>query len=491
MNKNYLNHLNKLMEGNIEDIIEAIDMLNEAVDSKLKDLVARRNMILTANKTNNTNTIIINKGKVVKVTEEKIIDNTNHERINTLEAENYALKEMNHALEDRLEEMEKAYDQLAKDLQNRCDRIETLKDEIDKLNETKKAVEDTKEYENVYCGECQEDTKQEILNTKELKCTVCGEVWERFVDEEDEDPIVEDTEEQEEIIEEDDTLKIEYISHVALKNNQGYFFLYTMTDGDKTIEFTAVAQRNHRLPVVYDACPNDLELIELIKEDINNRVGIYNRLDNDYAPDYRYHRSDDLFIYFDEAANVFKGYYCGNGVYGGRAFVFDINSNEGPCSRAFKQLIKDHKAGNFGKFTTMNGKGKSITMWAERITKECRQLWKQSMNATKIDEAKVLVNKPWKATNEVQYNAAIKFLADMGISVQLDSKSYQESVDAELRHISELRNKGNNRYGRATVELHMNRAKELGLTNLFAAEDTKDKQINKGGCPDELADIEL
>ena len=287
-------------------------------------------------------------------------------------------------------------------------------------------------------------------------------------------------------------MKIEYINHVALKNNQGYSFLYTMTDGDKTIEFTAVAQRNHRLPVVYDACPNDLELIEFIKEDINNRVGIYNRLDNDYAPDYRYHRSDDLFIYFDEAANVFKGYYCGNGVYGGRAFVFDINSNEGPCSRAFKQLIKDHKAGNFGKFTTMNGKGKSITMWAERITKECRQLWKQSKNATKIDEAKVIASKPWKAADEKQYNAAIKFLADMNVHVQLDSRSYQECVDAELRHISDLRNKGNNRYGKATVEKHINRAKELGLTNLFAAEETKEQQnTTKGSISDELADIEL
>lgn len=49
---------------------------------------------------------------------------------------------------------------------------------------TNPAVEDTKEYENVYCGECQEDTKQEILNTKELKCTVCGETWERFTEEE-------------------------------------------------------------------------------------------------------------------------------------------------------------------------------------------------------------------------------------------------------------------------------------------------------------------
>ena len=49
---------------------------------------------------------------------------------------------------------------------------------------TNPVVEDTKEYENVYCGECQEETKQEILNTKELKCTVCGETWERFTEEE-------------------------------------------------------------------------------------------------------------------------------------------------------------------------------------------------------------------------------------------------------------------------------------------------------------------
>ena len=450
----------------------------------------------------NTQPVVINKGKIVRVVEERTIDNTDHKRIEALEAENHALKEMNHTLEDRLEEMEKAYDQLAKDLQNRCERIEILKDEIDKLNKPEEIVEETKEYENAYCGECMECTDQEILkDTNELKCSQCGEVWERFVDEEDEDPIVEDTEEiieQEEEVEEID-LRIEYVDHKEFKS--GISFLYKFTEGDKTKEMLVLASRNHRLPIVYDLDVNDIELMEMLKEDINNRTGMYNAIENDIVPEYRYHRSadGDLFIYFDEAAELFKGYYCGNGTYGARAFVFDIKENNGPCSRAVKELIKDHKKGSYGKFTTMNGKGKCITMWAERITKECRQLWKQSKNATKIDEAKVLVNKPWKATNEKQYNAAIKFLADMGISVQLDNKSYQESVDAELRHISELRNKGNNRYGRATVEQHMNRAKELGLTNLFAAEDTEDKgnkstkepENNTGGNPDEFADIEL
>ena len=164
----------KLMEKResmINELLEALEILGYQVNGAIT----------------NSQPVVINKGKVVRVVEvkERIVKESDDVKVKELEAENHALKEMNNTLEDRLKEMEKAYDQLVKDLNNRCERIETLKEEINKLNETKKAIEDTKQYENAYCGECMECTDQEVMkNTNELKCTQCGQLWERFVDEE-------------------------------------------------------------------------------------------------------------------------------------------------------------------------------------------------------------------------------------------------------------------------------------------------------------------
>lgn len=336
-----------------------------------------------------------------------------------------------------------------------------------------------------YCGTCMMETLQ-YREGGEFVCTECGEKWELLQC--DPYPILnkfiqlEDEESEEEI------MPIEYVSHIALPNNNGYSFLFRVPCEDKDIEFTAVASRNHRLPIVYDADPNDIDLLERVKGMINEKTHIYDSLENDYVPDYRYHRGEDYFIYFDEQAEIFKGYYCGNDVYGGRAFVFDINNQEGPCSRALRQLIKDHKAGQFGAYTSMKGKGTTITKWREKILNECRQLWKLSKNMSKINEAKCVIDKPW-TTTEQRFNAAIRFLTQMNIEHECKYESYDAAVDAELRHIAEVRAKGNDRYGRDTVKTFQDRIHELQLTNLY-----EQQQVNKtiqNDIPDEWAELEL
>lgn len=105
------------------------------------------------------------------------ISNTNaasEEEIIRLTEELEAAKRTIEELNRRAKEDEEYINSLRVENERHLNRIFDL---------TNPAVEDTKEYENVYCGECQEDTKQEILNTKELKCTVCGETWERFTEE--------------------------------------------------------------------------------------------------------------------------------------------------------------------------------------------------------------------------------------------------------------------------------------------------------------------
>lgn len=336
-----------------------------------------------------------------------------------------------------------------------------------------------------YCGNCDKETMQ-YRNEGEFVCTECNDRFELFANEE---YVVTDSFVK--LESEEELMPIEYVSHIALPNNNGYSFLFKVPCEDKDIEFTAVASRNHRLPIVYDADPNDMDLLERVKGMINEKTHIYDSLENDYVPDYRYHRGEDYFIYYNEQTDVFKGYYCGNDVYGGRAFVFDINSQEGPCSRALKQLVKDHKAGQFGAYTSMKGKGTTITKWREKILNECRQLWKLNKNMSKINEAKCVIDKPWTAT-EQRFNAAIRFLAQMNIEHECKYESYDAAVDAELRHIAEVRAKGNDRYGRDTVKAFQDRIHALQLTNLY--EQQQQQQVNntnQNDIPDEWAELEL
>lgn len=324
------------------------------------------------------------------------------------------------------------------------------------------------------------------LNIKYLWETI-GEVIDTKEEVHDEEPISENiTTDDEEIIEEDKLAPIEYVSHVALKDNTGYSFLFKMDLGDKVVEFTAIAGKNHKYPIVFDACPNDLELLDEVKQIINEKTGIYNNLETDVA-EYRYHRGEDLFIYYDEENEMFKGYYCGNDVYGGRAFVFDIKDQQGPCSRSFRQLIKDHKANNFGAYTTMNGKGVTITKWKERILQECRKIYKISKNQHKVDAALALALKPWKA-DLMTFNAAIRLLSKLEVEYDFKYESYDAAVDFELRHIAEVRAKGNTRYGKDTQERFQDRIHQLGLASLYLVPTDK-KAVNTSD--DEFADVVL
>lgn len=190
-----------------------------------------------------------------------------------------------------------------------------------------------------FCGSCLMDTLQ-YREGGEVVCTECGEKWELIPYEEYKvlNKYVQITEEEDE-----NDYTLECVNHISLPDNMGYSFLFRLHLDDTVQEFVAFASKNHKLPVIFDADPNDMDLHNRVKDIIDEETHIYNNLTNDYAPDYRYTRNEDHFIYFDEAAGIFKGYYCGNDVYGGRAFVFDINGKEGPCSRVIRQIIKDHK----------------------------------------------------------------------------------------------------------------------------------------------------
>ena len=494
MNKHVLNYLSK---ASMEDLFALQDLTNQTIVSRVNNYAQRIGMELIAAQTikETKANVNITKGKIVKVVEEKIVEVEKEIIVekevkvtdDKLKAENYALKETNHMLENRIKEYEKEIEQLRKENARHLDRLNqyaTAEYERE-IKAQEEAEEDNKQYEIAYCGSCYCDTKQEIVNNgAELKCTECGEYWERFTEE------GEDTIEPECTQLDPETVKLECISYKELPDNNGYSFLYTMTDSEQTVEFTAVANRYHELPIVFDACPEDIELLEIVKQDINSKVGIYNTLENDYAPKYRYHRSRELFIYFDEVAEIFKGYYCGNGTYGGRAFVFDIkNAKQGPCSRSFRQLIKDHKAGQWGKFTTMNGKGTSITKWKDTIVEECRKLYKQAKHGADIDKALVFVKEPWKAANEKEYNAALRFLAQMKVEYRSEYTSYTQAIDDELRHIVDVRVR-NPRYGADTVKKFQDRIHALKLTSLYL----DDKQPNKpaqSNNNDAFADVEL
>ena len=344
-----------------------------------------------------------------------------------------------------------------------------------------------------FCGSCLMDTLQ-YREGGEVVCTECGERWELIPYEEYKvlnkyAQFVEDEEDEEE----EDDYTLECVNYVSLPDNAGYSFLFKLHLGDTIQEFVAFANQNHRLPVIFDADPNDRDLHNRVKNIIDEETGLYSNLLNDYVPDYRYTRKDDYFIYFDEAAGIFKGYYCGNDVYGGRAFVFDINSKEGPCSRSVRQLIKDHKAGNFGKYTTMNGKGTTITKWRNKLLEECRALYKLSKNNTQIEEAKAVLDRPW-LYNEVKYNAALRFLAKMNVKYDSKYESYDAAIDAKLMNLSENYD-SDNKFNKAADKLivkFQDRIRALKLTNLY--KDTKENKRStqpKGVVEDEFADVDL
>ena len=420
------------------------------------------------------------------------------ETIDTMmEDEQVPVEEINTAVEETIEDTEE-YDE-----EEEYEKYENYVEYVVEDTEEKEIVENTEdnaeyklgsEFEEhecteAFCGSCLIETIQ-YREGGEVVCTECGERWELL--QEEEYPILNKyaqiTEEDEE-----EGYTLECVNHISLPDNMGYSFLFRLHIEDTTQEFIAFASKNHKLPVIFDADPNDMDLHNRVRDIIDEETHIYNNLTNDYAPDYRYTRNEDHFIYFDEAAGIFKGYYCGNDVYGGRAFVFDINSKEGPCSRSVRQLIKDHKAGNFGKYTTMNGKGTTITKWRDKLLEECRALYKVSKNSSKINEAKAVIEKPWNY-EEVKVNAAMRFLAQMNVEYNFKYESYDAAVDDKLRSLAETYDPNNkfNKLADKLIAKHQDRIHELKLTNLYRdAKVNKQPAQSKGVVEDEFADFDL
>ena len=414
-----------------------------------------------------------------------------------MEDEQVPVEEINTVVEETIEDTEE-YDE-----EEEYEKYENYVEyvvEDDPEEEVAENTEDNSEYKlgsefeehectEAFCGSCLIETIQ-YREGGEVVCTECGERWELL--QEEEYPIlnkyVQITEEEDE-----NDYTLECVNHISLPDNMGYSFLFRLHLDDTVQEFIAFASRNHKLPVIFDADPNDMDLHNRVKDIIDEETHIYNNLTNDYVPDYRYTRKEDHFIYFDEAAGIFKGYYCGNDVYGGRAFVFDINGKEGPCSRAIRQLIKDHKAGNFGKYTTMNGKGTTITKWRDKLLEECRALYKVSKNTSKINEAKAVLEKPWNY-EEVRVNAAMRFLAQMNVEYNFKYESYDAAVDAKLRNLAETYDPNNkfNKLADKLIAKHQDRIHELKLTNLYRdAKVNKQPAQSKGVVEDEFADFDL
>lgn len=411
--------------------------------------------------------------------EETVMENT-EEEIEVEDAEEY----------DEEEEYEKYENYVEYVVEDTEEEPEDTEENTENNAEYKLGSEfEEHECTEAFCGSCLMDTLQ-YREGGELVCTECGERWELL--QEDEYPIlnkyVQITEEEDE-----NDYTLECVNHISLPDNMGYSFLFRLHLDDTVQEFVAFASKNHKLPVIFDADPNDMDLHNRVKDIIDEETHIYNNLTNDYAPDYRYTRNEDHFIYFDEAAGIFKGYYCGNDVYGGRAFVFDINGKEGPCSRAIRQLIKDHKAGNFGKYTTMNGKGTTITKWRDKLLEECRALYKVSKNTSKINEAKAVLEKPWNY-EEIRVNAAMRFLAQMNVEYNFKYESYDAAVDAKLRSLAETYDPNNkfNKLADKLIAKYQDRIHELKLTNLYRdAKENKQPKQSKGVVEDEFADFDL
>ena len=414
-----------------------------------------------------------------------------------MEDEQVSVEETNTVVEETIEDTEeydeeKEYDKYEEYVEYVVEDTEEEEEEIVENTEDNseyKLGSEFKEHEctEAFCGSCLMETIQ-YREGGEIVCTECGERWELL--QEEEYPILN---KYAQITEDEEDYTLECVSHISLPDNMGYSFLFRLHIEDTTQEFIAFASRNHKLPVIFDADPNDMDLHNRVRDIIDEETHIYNNLTNDYAPDYRYTRNEDHFIYFDEAAGIFKGYYCGNDVYGGRAFVFDINGKEGPCSRAIRQLIKDHKAGNFGKYTTMNGKGTTITKWRDKLLEECRVLYKVSKNTSKINEAKAVIEKPWNY-EEVKVNAAMRFLAQMNVEYNFKYESYDAAVDAKLRNLAETYDPNNkfNKLADKLIAKHQDRIHELKLTNLYRdAKVNKQPAQSKGVVEDEFADFDL
>lgn len=427
--------------------------------------------------------------------EETVVEDT----VEEIEVEEEPMVEEEYDEEEEYDKYEEYVEYVVKDTEEEEEEeiVENTED-----NSEYKLGEKFEEHEctEAFCGSCLMDTLQ-YREGGEVVCTECGERWELIPYEEYKvlNKYAQFTEDEEEIeIEEQEEDECDYtlecISHITLPNDAGHSFLFKLYLEDTVQEFVAYANKNHRLPIVFDANPNDIELLEKVKAIINDEVHIYNSIENDYVPDYRYTRGEDYFIYFDEVANIFKGYYCGNEIYGGRAFTFDINSKEGPCSRAIRQLIKDHKAGNFGKYTTMNGKGTTITKWRDKILEECRALYKLSKNNTKIQEAKAVMDKPW-LHDEVRVNAAIRFLAQMNVEHEFKYESYNAAIDAKLRNLAETYDPSSkfNKLSDKLIAKYQDRIHQLGLTNLYRDNTKANKQPaqSKGDVTDEFADFEF
>lgn len=401
--------------------------------------------------------------------------------------------------EIEVEDAEEEYDE-EKEYDKYEEYVEYVVEDTEEEPEDTEEPEDNAEYKlgsefeehectESFCGSCLMDTLQ-YREGGEVVCTECGERWELIPYEEYKvlNKYVQITEEEDE-----NDYTLECVNHISLPDNMGYSFLFRLHLDDTVQEFVAFASKNHKLPVIFDADPNDMDLHNRVKDIIDEETHIYNNLTNDYAPDYRYTRNEDHFIYFDEAAGIFKGYYCGNDIYGGRAFVFDINGKEGPCSRAIRQLIKDHKAGNFGKYTTMNGKGTTITKWRDKLLEECRALYKVSKNTSKINEAKAVIEKPWNY-EEVKVNAAMRFLAQMNVEYNFKYESYDAAVDAKLRNLAETYDPNNkfNKLADKLIAKYQNRIHELKLTNLYRdTKENKQPKQSKGVVEDEFADFDL
>ncbi len=160
MNKTTNNYVEKLMGASFEDRMEAISMLSNSVEKDFEMFASRLGYKITKEE----------KGIEVR-TVEKVIDNTDYNKIKELE--------------DKLAEYEARDEQQRQEIERHLNRIFALQDTVDKLNYTIGELEKTMFCDNTteeiveYCGECDDMTKQiKCHGTNELQCTVCNSKWE-------------------------------------------------------------------------------------------------------------------------------------------------------------------------------------------------------------------------------------------------------------------------------------------------------------------------
>ena len=155
------------MKEKARKIMEKRSMMIEELLETLEILGYKTNEITN----NNTQPIIINKGKIVRVVETKEVKVTDDAKIKELEA--------------KLAEYEARDEQQRQEIQRHLNRIFSLQDTVDKLNYTIGELEKTMFCDNTteeimeYCSECDDTTKQiKCHGTNELQCTVCNSKWE-------------------------------------------------------------------------------------------------------------------------------------------------------------------------------------------------------------------------------------------------------------------------------------------------------------------------